>query len=108
MIMRLDMFSSLVKSKSHPAVTPPARRKYFADYRCNLMGKGVIVPVEFVMDHIVDTGCRYLVPWLEFIRSFHFGLLYLPPVHIFRQNLPLTPTPLPLSPLPREGKRVRG
>jgi hypothetical protein len=97
MIMRLYTFSSLVKSKSHPAVTPSARRKYFAGYRCNLMGKGVIVPVELVMDYIIDTGSRNLVPWLEFIRSFHFGLLYVPPLHILRQNPPQLPAPSPLS-----------
>jgi hypothetical protein len=75
MIMRLDMFSSLVKSKSHPAVTPSARRKYSAGYGCNLMGMSVIVPVEFIVDHIIDTGCRYLVSWLELIRfCCHIGL----------------------------------
>jgi hypothetical protein len=70
MIMRLDVFSGLVKSKSHPAFTASAWRKDFAGYRCDLMGVGVIVSVEFIVDHIIDTGDRYLISWLEFIYLF--------------------------------------
>ena len=67
MLVRLDMFSGVVKSKSHPTVTAPARREDGAGNRGDLMGVRVIVPVEFIVDHIVDTRGRYLVSWLEFI-----------------------------------------
>lgn len=40
------------------------------------MGMGVIVPVEFIVDHIVDTGCRHLLARLEFITLVgHIGIL---------------------------------
>ena len=68
MLMRIYMFSSLFKSKSYPTATPSARRKYCAGYGGNLMGGSVIVPVEFVMCHIINTGRRHLVPWLEFVQ----------------------------------------
>ena len=79
MIMRLNVFSSLVKSKSHPTVTASAWREDCAGYRCHLMRVGVIVPVEFIVDHIVDPGCRYFLSWLEFTDLFlfcHVGLLF--------------------------------
>lgn len=40
------------------------------------MGVGVIVPVEFIVDHIVDTGCGHLVARLEYITLVgHIGVL---------------------------------
>lgn len=76
MIMRLNVFSGLVKSKSYPTVTASAWREDCAGYRCHLMGVGVIVPVEFIVDHIIDTGCRDFISWLEFIYLFcHVDLL---------------------------------
>jgi hypothetical protein len=75
MMMRLDGLSSLVKSKSHPTVTAEARREGRSRYRDDPVRVGVIVPVEFVMDHIVDTGSRYLISRLEFIAFFFHPFL---------------------------------
>ena len=74
-MMRLDWLSGLVKSKSHPTVTAEARREGRSRYRDDPVRVGVIVPVEFVMDHIVDTGGRYLISRLEFIAFFFHVLL---------------------------------
>lgn len=76
MTMRLNVFSGQVKSKSHSIVTPSAWREDCAGYCCHLVGVGVIIPVELIVDHIIDTGCRYFLSWLEFIYLFcHVGLL---------------------------------
>ena len=31
------------------------------------MGMGVIYPIDFVVDYIINTGGRYFISWLEFI-----------------------------------------
>jgi hypothetical protein len=78
MIMRLDVFNSLAKSKSHPAVTPSAWREHSASYRYDLMGMSVMVTVQSIVDHIVDPGRRHLVSWLELIHfSRHVDLFSL-------------------------------
>ena len=76
MIVRVEVFSGLVKTKSHRVLTTSAWREDCSRYRCDLMGVGVIVPVEFIVDHIVDTGCGHLVARLEyFIIVGHVGVL---------------------------------
>ena len=77
MVMRLDRVGGLVKSKSHPPVTASAWRKHRSRYRDDLMGFGVIVPVEFIVDHIIDAGGGYLISRLEFINFFFHGPLLL-------------------------------
>jgi hypothetical protein len=67
MIMPVDVFSSLVKSKSHRAIAASAWREDFAGYRCDPVGVGVIVPVDFIVNHIVNTGCEHLIARLEHI-----------------------------------------
>jgi hypothetical protein len=75
MIMRIDMFSGLMKAKSHPAVTPSAGREYCTGYRCNLMAMGVIVAIEFVVYYVIDAGNRHLLSRFElFILARHFAL----------------------------------
>jgi len=40
------------------------------------MGMGVIVPVEFIVEYIVDTGCVHLLARLEYIIIVgHVGVL---------------------------------
>jgi len=80
MLMRINMACALMQSKSNPALTASAWREDSAGNRCNLMGVGMIVPVEFIVDHIIDPGCWYFLSWLEFIDLFlfcHVGLLLL-------------------------------
>jgi len=74
-MMRLDWLGRLVKSKSHPAVTAQAWREDCSRHCDNLMRMGVVVPVEFVMNHIVDTGGRYPISRLEFIAFFFHPFL---------------------------------
>jgi hypothetical protein len=71
--MRLDVFSGLVQAKSHPAVTASAGREYGSGYRNHLMRMGVIVPVQFIVHHLIDTGGRYYISRLEFIRLYCHG-----------------------------------
>ena len=41
-----------------------------------LMGMGVIFPVDFVVDYIIDTGGRDFISRLEFVTlSYHVGLV---------------------------------
>ena len=76
MIMRLYGFSGLVKSKSDTAVTASAFRKYCSGYGNNPMEMSVIFSIEFVMNHIIDTGGRYFVSWLKFIHlSYHLWVI---------------------------------
>lgn len=73
MIVRRNMFGSLVKPKSHMAMAPSARRKHCAGDCRNLMRHGVSIAVESVVDHIIDTGCGYLFAGREFFYFlFHF------------------------------------
>ena len=71
MLMRLDMFRSLMKSKSHLAVTASAWREYFIGDCCNLMRVGVNLPIEPIMDHIVNAGDRHLVSRLVCVFGLH-------------------------------------
>jgi hypothetical protein len=76
MIMRFYLFSRLVKSKSHPAVTPSARREYCARHCRHLMLLRVIVAVEFVVYHVVDAASLDFLSRLKlFTFVCHVGLL---------------------------------
>src|SRR5271157_2983459 len=76
MIMSIDMFRGQMKSESHPLLTTSAGREYHAAYRCDFMGIGVIVPVEFLVDHFIDAGRGHRISGHEyFTRICHVDLL---------------------------------
>ena len=71
--MRLHMFSGQVKAESHAVLTASAAREYFAGYSCNLVRVGVIVPVNSIVNYIVDAGGWDFVSGLEFVFGFSVG-----------------------------------
>src|SRR5271157_620798 len=75
MTMRFDMFCGRTKLESHPSLTPSARRKCFAGYRCNLVLLRVFLPIKFVMDYIINTRGRHGITWFEYSIVCRIGIL---------------------------------
>jgi hypothetical protein len=57
MNVRLHVYSSLKKNKSHLAAAHSAGWKYLAGYRCDQVRESVIVAVEFVVRDVIEPGC---------------------------------------------------
>lgn len=77
MIMELYGFSGFMKSKSHELVAAPAVREECSRHRNNSMGMGVIFSVEFIVNHLINTGGGYFISRLKFIHLSCVGYLLL-------------------------------
>jgi len=67
MIVVLDVVGGLVQAKFNRPMTATARRKYFAGNRSYLMWQRMVVTVELVVDHVVNTGSRNLFAGFELL-----------------------------------------